>query len=283
VHPVVIQIFHRIVAQLTNNQLTENRSIMEILLDDISRQILEFICRREPVDRDPPVFLRREDIAGELRLSLREYDEACGQLSRYRLIFTDQPASSDVDFIAPTRAGRLLGTPRPLPVAFWVEPGRLLAGEYPGALDPEEARIKLRRMLKAGITFFVDLTSEWDGLELYRPLLYEEAARMRQPVEHRRMAIQDGGVPKSEWMRKILDTIDRALDQGHRVYVHCWGGVGRTGTVIGCYLVRHGATGKEALAELKRMRGVLPEGECNLRVPETIEQDQYILNWQVGL
>ena len=33
------------------------------------------------------------------------------------------------------------------------------------------------------------------------------------------------------------------------VYVHCWGGIGRTGTVVGCWLVRHGMTGDEALAE----------------------------------
>ena len=31
------------------------------------------------------------------------------------------------------------------------------------------------------------------------------------------------------------------------MYLHCWGGVGRTGTVVGCWLVRHGRTGDEAL------------------------------------
>ena len=35
--------------------------------------------------------------------------------------------------------------------------------------------------------------------------------------------------------------------------MHCWGGVGRTGTTVGCWLVRHGRSGTEALAELRRV------------------------------
>jgi protein-tyrosine phosphatase len=135
-------------------------------------------------------------------------------------------------------------------------------------------------MLKAGITFFVDLTTERDGLEPYQPLLLEEATRMQKHVEYRRMAIRDRSIPTTEAMQKILDTINQALAQGHGVYVHCWGGVGRTGTVVGCYLVRHGAAGQAALAELKRLRSVLPPGERELRVPETGEQDQFILDWR---
>ena len=50
-------------------------------------------------------------------------------------------------------------------------------------------------------------------------------------------------------MASILDAIDAALDGGKTVYVHCWGGVGRTGTVVGCWLVRHGKTGDEALRQ----------------------------------
>ena len=51
-------------------------------------------------------------------------------------------------------------------------------------------------------------------------------------------------------MSDILDAIDAALRDGKTVYVHCWGGVGRTGTVIGCWLVRHGKTGDEALSQI---------------------------------
>ncbi|MBA3406233.1 MAG: dual specificity protein phosphatase family protein [Gemmatimonadaceae bacterium] len=42
----------------------------------------------------------------------------------------------------------------------------------------------------------------------------------------------------------------RGDGSGHSIYVHCWGGVGRTGTVVGCYIVRHGRTGDDALGEV---------------------------------
>ncbi|WP_374108489.1 hypothetical protein [Nostoc sp. XA010] len=39
-------------------------------------------------------------------------------------------------------------------------------------------------------------------------------------------------------MRSLpLPPIDRALNGQEKVYVHCWGGIGRTGIVVGCYLV----------------------------------------------
>jgi protein-tyrosine phosphatase len=40
-------------------------------------------------------------------------------------------------------------------------------------------------------------------------------------------------------MREVLDEIDAALDVGEVVYVHCWRGIGRTGTVLACWLIEH--------------------------------------------
>ena len=48
-------------------------------------------------------------------------------------------------------------------------------------------------------------------------------------------------------MTTILDAIDEALDRGDPVYVHCLGGVDRTCTAAGCWLVRHGLTRDEPL------------------------------------
>ena len=48
--------------------------------------------------------------------------------------------------------------PKPDPNTYWVIPGKLLAGEYPGARNPEEARSRLRKFLAAGIRHFIDLT-----------------------------------------------------------------------------------------------------------------------------
>ena len=45
-------------------------------------------------------------------------------------------------------------------------------------------------------------------------------------------------------MKRILDDVDEAIAGGGLTYVHCWGGIGRTGTVVGCWLVRHGLEGR---------------------------------------
>jgi len=87
----------------------------DLPLDETDRRILEYLCRAQSFERIPPVFASRGDISGMLRLSLNEYDEACGRLAARRLIRSDQPGSGDLDFIAPTRAGRRTVTRPPQP------------------------------------------------------------------------------------------------------------------------------------------------------------------------
>ncbi|MGL6279293.1 MAG: protein-tyrosine phosphatase family protein, partial [Gaiella sp.] len=110
--------------------------------------------------------------------------------------------------------------------------GRLLAGEYPGARSEASARRRIERFEEHGVTHFVDLTHPADLLEPYAPYL-----RTARRLPH---AIVDMGVPTVPHLHRILDDVDAALAEGGSVYVHCWGGIGRTGTVIGCWLVRHG-------------------------------------------
>jgi hypothetical protein len=170
---------------------------------------------------------------------------------------------------------------RPIPDSYWVRPGRLLAGEYPGAPHDADARRKLHRLLEAGVTFFLDLTEAGEyGLRPYAPLLHRGTAARKHSAEHWRMPVPDRGTPTSEEMVRILDTIGAALAADHTVYVHCYGGIGRTGTVIGCYLVRRGMSGPDALAEIARLRQGTPDG---YRVsPETEAQRQMVLNWVTG-
>ena len=166
----------------------------------------------------------------------------------------------------------------PIPDSYWVLRDRLLAGEYPGARSPGEARRKLRRLLDAGASYFLDLTEDGEyGLEPYASLAHEEAASRGEEIVHRRMPIRDQGTPSVAEMRAILDAIDAALEAGHRVYVHCWGGIGRTGTVVGCYLVRQGRSGAEALQEIEFLRRGTPDGWR--RSPENAEQERMVLGW----
>jgi protein-tyrosine phosphatase len=54
----------------------------------------------------------------------------------------------------------------------------------------------------------------------------------------------------SDHLAEILSAIDRRISEGGAVYLHCWGGVGRTGLVVACWLQEHGRTPDDASAEL---------------------------------
>jgi hypothetical protein len=168
--------------------------------------------------------------------------------------------------------------PTPPIETYWVIPGKFLAGEYPGTrliYDPLLTR-KLDYLLECKISYFLDLT-EPGALTPYQEKLFEEAGWLGYKVEYHRFPIPDFGVPTPEKMNELLDMLDAALEAGQVVYVHCWGGVGRTGTVVGCYLVRRGLTGAQALARLVELRAGLAEGWR--RSPESDAQWQMVMNF----
>ena len=143
--------------------------------------------------------------------------------------------------------------PRPNKNTYWVVPLKFLAGEYPGDKDPVKARKKIKQFLAAGIRHFVDLTELADCGELvpYDAILSEEARNSSITATYQRFPIRDNSVPSdSEHLAEILFAIDRRIREGGAVYLHCWGGVGRTGLVVACWLQEHGRTPDDALAEL---------------------------------
>ncbi len=160
---------------------------------------------------------------------------------------------------------------------YWVVPGTLLAGEYPRNKDLPSSLERLNQYIRLGISYFIDLTEhgEWN-LEPYAHLLRQWPNR---EIQYQRFPIPDAGIPKSKHqVIAILDTIDRAIVQGHMVYVHCWGGIGRTGTIVGCYFARHGTTGQPALDQLRQhWRHCTKSG--TKQCPETPKQIQFILDW----
>ena len=163
--------------------------------------------------------------------------------------------------------------PRPLPNTYWLLPGRLLAGEYPGAHTPELTRERLARLIEAGITCFLDLTQpeELPSYEAGLPL----------EIDYLRRSIPDHATPADPaQMSDILRALHDALRAGRIVYLHCRAGIGRTGTVAGCWLAEQGLSGEQALAELNRLWQQCARAEQWPSVPETEAQIEYVRAWQ---
>jgi protein-tyrosine phosphatase len=150
---------------------------------------------------------------------------------------------------------------------------RLLAGEYPGASDREVAERRLRAFAESGITTFVDLTHPADALAPYEHLLPTDARRIAHPIV-------DLGTTTIPHMTRILNDVDAALADGRSLYVHCWGGVGRTGMVVGCWLVRHGLDEGEPLRAIARLRRRVPDAWA--ASPQTAAQRAIVTSWKPG-
>ena len=97
---------------------------------------------------------------------------------------------------------------RPIPKSYWVVPGRLLAGEYPGQSDDEVTRKRIDALIEAGFDMFVDLTNSNETWP-YLNVLLDEAKIYQVEAAHLRFPIGDFGLPTAYQMNSILDSIDQ--------------------------------------------------------------------------
>lgn len=175
--------------------------------------------------------------------------------------------SKPVALVAPAK--------KPFDNCYWIKPGQLLAGEYPAGDSKRATTQRVRNLIDAGIRTFIDLTQPGEMPE------YAGLLPARSKAQHLRFAIHDHDVPQSAaHMAGILDAIEAALAHNGGVYVHCRAGIGRTGTVIGCYLVRAGYTNETALETLNELWQQCGRARNWPNIPETAEQRTYVRSWR---
>ncbi|KAK0206098.1 tyrosine protein phosphatase [Desarmillaria ectypa] len=85
--------------------------------------------------------------------------------------------------------------------------------------------------------------------------LYDRDTFLDRGVDHMELYFDDGTNPTDEIVRTFIDTADRIIESGGVVAVHCKAGLGRTGTLIGAYLIwKYGFTANEVIAFMRIVR-----------------------------
>lgn len=170
----------------------------------------------------------------------------------------------------------------PFANSYWLEPGRILCGEYPRDFDDLSDHAGMTALLAAGTRVFVDLTKPGE-LKPYEAIARSTAQTMGlDPLSlaFYRHPVRDVSVPKNpRETRAILRTLRLSRHRHEGIYLHCWGGRGRTGTVAGCFLSDvFGRKGQEAL-DLLGERWNACAKSADSESPETNEQRQYVRDW----
>jgi atypical dual specificity phosphatase len=119
-----------------------------------------------------------------------------------------------------------------------IEPGVLL-GAMPLGSDPA-------RLARLGVHGVVNMCEEYRGpVEFYRD----------HGIEQLWLPTVDFTPPTLDDIHRGVAFIDRQLDQGQSVYVHCKAGRGRSGTVVLCWLMQaRGLSAQEAQQRLIERR-----------------------------
>ena len=148
------------------------------------------------------------------------------------------------DALVPTAPGRL---------GLTFLPGKRGASfRYPGHTYRRDTAEDLAAMRSMGVIRLVLLVEDRELASWGDPAIVEIGSRAGVDVQRHPMA--DGAPPASlAAMDRILDHVEEARAAGD-VVVACMGGVGRTGTVAACALVRAGHSAQEAIDAIRVLR-----------------------------
>jgi len=86
---------------------------------------------------------------------------------------------------------------------------------------------------------------------------------------YRHYPVDDFSAPSMEQAKAFVQFVDEQLGRGHAVVAHCWAGIGRTGTLLACYLIHTGHSAREAENMVRRIGGI-----------ESREQEDFLIEFE---
>lgn len=163
---------------------------------------------------------------------------------------------------------------RPLHQSFHVD-WNIYAGEYPGDKYGKKAEEKIEQMTHFGVRHYIDLTEEGE-LRPYSQLLPKGTTYTRFPI-------RDCDVPSSiDDVEKLIRHIQKLSKRNDGyVYIHCWGGVGRTGTIVACYFAENNSFEK-AMQLLRKQFSEMPKSS-HRTTPDTNEQINFVKKYKESM
>ena len=161
---------------------------------------------------------------------------------------------------------------------YWVIKNILMAGSYPLQNTKSNNRIRAS-VLKQKFDVFINLMQkdekdhDGDYFKDYKSFINYDATIIRMPIK-------DMDIPTPFQTMKLIKTIDRFINDNKNIYLHCWGGLGRTGTIVGCYLIEKKLANKSnVFSKINELKANSSLAKFNS--PQTEEQKEFIINWSV--
>ena len=135
----------------------------------------------------------------------------------------------------------------------------VIQDEIAGMARPVSVVSDLEFLKDNGIEAIVSLTE----LPLHKTLIEEFG------FEYKHIPVADLTSPTQEQIEEFVTFVNNLMSSKKKIVVHCDAGIGRTGTMLACYLVNKGRSAKNAITEVRKKR---PGSIETMGQEETIEK-----------